>query len=82
MVNIFAPTPSTIPSGLASRAGETTELAKPVIGTIVPAPANFASFGYISSPVSSAPKNIRIIDVYPADVSSSKPHFFKSIRIH
>lgn len=40
-VNIFAPTPITYPSDLYSIAGETMELAKPVIGTKVPAPANF-----------------------------------------
>ncbi len=39
MENICAAVPSTMPSCLNSSAGETTELAKPVIGTIVPAPA-------------------------------------------
>ena len=45
IVNIFAPTPITIPSVFASIAGDATEFANPVIGTIVPAPACFASFG-------------------------------------
>ena len=40
-VNIFPPTPITYPSDLYSIAGETMELAKPVIGTNDPAPANF-----------------------------------------
>ena len=42
MMNIFAAVPVMKPSALNSMAGETTELAKPVIGTIVPAPATFA----------------------------------------
>ena len=40
-MNIFPPTPITYPSDLYSMAGETIELAKPVIGTKEPAPANF-----------------------------------------
>ena len=44
MVNIFAPTPNICPSALNSIAGAATELANPVIGTIVPAPAKLASF--------------------------------------
>ena len=40
-VNIFPPTPITYPSDLYSIAGETIELAKPVIGIKEPAPANF-----------------------------------------
>ena len=39
-VNILPPTPMTYPSDLYSIAGETIELAKPVIGTKEPAPAN------------------------------------------
>ncbi len=42
IVNIFAAMPRTYPSLLNSIAGETIAFAKPVIGTIVPAPANFA----------------------------------------
>ena len=41
---IFAPTPVTQPSALNSIAGLTTELANPVMGTSVPAPALAASF--------------------------------------
>ena len=44
MVKILAPTPVIQPSALNSTAGLTTELAKPVIGTSVPAPALAASF--------------------------------------
>ena len=39
MTNIFAAMPVTMPSALKSIAGETTALAKPVMGTSVPAPA-------------------------------------------
>ena len=42
MVNILAPTPFTQFSLLKSMAGDTTALAKPVIGTSVPAPPNRA----------------------------------------
>ena len=38
MTNILAPKPKIIPSLLNSSAGETTALAKPVMGTRVPAP--------------------------------------------
>ena len=43
---------------MASSAGAVTAFAKPVIGTIVPAPACFAILGYILSPVSNALKKI------------------------
>ena len=46
MLKIFAPTPVIHPSGLNSIAGLTTELANPVMGTSVPAPARAASFWY------------------------------------
>ena len=42
MVNILTAVPATKPSVLNSRAGAATELAKPVIGTSVPAPACLA----------------------------------------
>ena len=44
MVNILAPVPQTLPSGLNSMAALTTALAKPVMGTSEPAPALAASF--------------------------------------
>ena len=69
IVNIFAAIPSTKPSLLNSMAGDTIEFAKPVIGTIVPAPANFASLLYTSSPVRSAPINISVMLVAAAALS-------------
>ena len=42
-VNIFTAVPVMMPSARKSMAGETTELAKPVMGTSVPAPAWRAS---------------------------------------
>ena len=39
-INILLPTPMIYPSDLYSIAGDTIELAKPVIGTKEPAPAN------------------------------------------
>ena len=56
MTNIFAAMPVMMPSALKSMAGETTELAKPVIGTSVPAPAKRARELYRFSPVVSAAK--------------------------
>ena len=44
LVNIFAPTPITIPSGFASMAHDATAFAKPVMGTSVPPPENLAIF--------------------------------------
>ncbi len=41
MVKILHPIPKTCPSALKSMADDATELANPVIGTTVPAPANF-----------------------------------------
>ena len=51
MINMRAPTPVTSPSLRNSMAGDTTELAKPVMGTSVPAPALEASFWYQPSAV-------------------------------
>ena len=42
MVKILQPIPKTCPSALNSIAEAATELAKPVIGTRLPAPPNFA----------------------------------------
>lgn len=61
MVNIFADIPRINPSLLNSIAGDTMEFANPVIGTIVPAPANFAILSYTLRPVRSAPKKIIVI---------------------
>ena len=56
MVNICAPIPRTHPSALASIASDTTELAKPVIGTMVPAPACLPILSKMPMPVRQAVK--------------------------
>ena len=58
-MNIFAPTPITYPSDLYSIAGETIELAKPVIGISEPAPANLPIRLNTFSAVRKALKNIK-----------------------
>ncbi len=72
-INIFAAIPYTMPSVLNSIAGEATELAKPVIGTIEPAPAFFPIRSYTPSPVKRVPKKIRITLTVPASTSPCKP---------
>ena len=72
-MNILAPTPITYPSDLYSIAGETIELAKPVIGTNEPAPQNFPILLKIFNPVKNAAKPINIIDTIVPDVVVSKP---------
>ena len=57
-INIFAAIPYTIPSVLNSIAGEATLFAKPVIGTIEPAPAFRPILSYTPSPVNNVPKKI------------------------
>ncbi len=61
ILNILAPTPSTNPSALNSIAGDTTEFAKPVMGTAVPAPACFAILSKIPEPVRIAVITIRVV---------------------
>lgn len=63
IVNIFAPTPRMKPSVLNSMAGAETALEKPVIGTSVPAPANFAMSSYTLKPVNNAAKVTKVMDV-------------------
>ena len=63
ILNKLAPTPITYPSFLNSMAGDTIEFAKPVIGIIDPAPANFPIRSYTPNPVRIAPKKINVIDV-------------------
>ena len=63
-MNILHPIPNTCPSDLYSTAGAATELANPVIGTNVPAPAYFANFEYKPRPVANALKNINVIKLY------------------
>ena len=81
IVKIFAPVPRTYPSVLASSAGATTELAKPVMGTMVPAPACFAILGYMSRPVKRAPKKISVIEVAAAAFYSARPKYLYILRI-
>ena len=73
MINILAPRPSIQPSVLNSRAGAATELAKPVIGTRVPAPACFASFSYQPSAVKNAERNISVTETASDAVFCSSP---------
>ena len=58
MTNIFAAVPAISPSVLYSSAGAATALAKPVIGTSVPAPPSLASLSYWPSPVSRIQKKL------------------------
>ena len=58
IINIFAPSPATMPSLTNSIAGDTTEFEKPVIGTRVPAPACLAILSNKPRPVSSAAAKI------------------------
>ena len=80
MMNIFAPTPETSPSLRNSMAGATTALAKPVMGTSVPAPAVAASFWYQPIAVVKAdrPMSVALVSV-PASVSV-KPRAAYSMR--
>lgn len=72
-VNIFPPTPITYPSDLYSIAGETIELANPVIGTKDPAPANFPIRLNRFNPVKKALIPIKIMDTTVFDICKSKP---------
>ena len=72
-VNIFPPTPITLPSDFYSIAGETIDFAKPVIGIKEPAPANFPILLKILSPVKNAEIPIKIIDTIVPDSVWSKP---------
>ena len=56
-----APVPVTQPSALNSTAALTTELAKPVIGTRVPAPARVANFWYQPATVATADSPISVM---------------------
>ena len=62
-VKILAPTPRISPSLLASMAGDTTALAKPVMGTRVPAPANLAMRSKTPRPVRMAATSTRVAAV-------------------
>ncbi len=54
------------PSLLNSRAGETTEFAKPVMGTTVPAPPFLPSLSYHPIPVNRALREIKATEVIGA----------------
>ena len=71
IVNILHPIPYTWPSFLNSIAGDATELANPVIGTITPAPANFAILANNPKPVSNALIKTSVSVSYKAAVSFS-----------
>jgi hypothetical protein len=73
MLNIFTPTPRINPSDLLSIDGDETAFANPVIGTIVPAPACFASFEYKPRPVNKHERNISTQGVKIFTCCSSKP---------
>ena len=62
-MNIFAPIPKTWPSLLNSIAGAVIEFEKPVIGTIVPAPACFAIVPYQFMAVQNEATAIKVIEV-------------------
>ena len=61
MVNIFTQVPKIMPSALNSTAADDTALAKPVIGTSVPAPALLAILWYTRRAVISTPRNTIVI---------------------
>ena len=73
MVKAFTPMPNTCPSTLYSSMGATTELAKPVIGTRVPAPANLVIFGKMFRPVSRMLRPMRKSWVQAMAASFSTP---------
>ena len=72
-VNILTAVPVTMPSARKSMAGEATALAKPVMGTSVPAPAYRASRWYSPSAVSSADRNTSVTEVAEAAVLLRQP---------
>ena len=74
-VNIFAAVPYMSPSVLNSSAGDATELANPVMGTIDPAPAWRPILSYTPSPVRRQPKNIRMTETAPASSSPESPAY-------
>lgn len=76
--NICAAVPSTKPSCFHSSAGDTTLFAKPVIGTIVPAPACLAILSKTPIPVKIAVIIINTLDV-AAETSFSFNHAFSKI---
>ncbi len=76
MTNILAATPKTNPSLLNSSAGDTTALAKPVIGTRVPAPACLAILSKTPRPVRIAESRMSVTDTAAAASSFSRAQLF------
>ena len=79
-VKSLAPTPVTSPSERASMAVEATAFAKPVMGTRVPAPANFAISSNLPKPVRSTATRIRVTDAIMPESSSGRPAADQSTR--
>ena len=75
MENIFTQVPRTKPSVLNSMAGEAMELAKPVMGTRVPAPANLAIFSNRRQAVRATPRKTREMETAVPAAFSSSPAF-------
>lgn len=69
IVNIFPPTPKIYPSDLYSMAGETIELAKPVIGIKDPAPADLPILLKMFKPVKKEAIPINIIETIVEEIS-------------
>ena len=81
IVNIFTPIPNTCPSFLYSIAGATTLFAKPVIGTKLPAPPQFASDGYQFKLVSTMLHNTSIMEHQAAASCLSNPKLYFAILV-
>ena len=81
ITNSLAASPSTKPSLLNSMAGEDMALAKPVMGTSVPAPAFLASFWYQPSPVVTTESNTSVTEHQAPASSFVSPRLpYQSIR--
>lgn len=63
-INILEHTPKIMPSFLYSKAGLAMEFAKPVIGTIVPAPAKLPILSNTPIAVKKQVKNIKTINIH------------------
>ena len=80
-VNILPPTPITYPSDLYSIAGDTIELANPVIGIKEPAPANFPILLNKFKPVKKAEIPINKMETIVPEVCVSNPLSLHILRI-
>ena len=79
MVKIFVPIPRIQPSVRASMAEDTTPLAKPVMGTSVPAPACLPSLAYQPRPVQTALAATSPMEIHAEAVFCSTPQ--NSVRM-